>query len=181
MAKDTILWIVLFGLIFTCGCAKQRPQDTAVRVNDFVMSAKEFGQVFESSGYSAGEEDKEGFLEDLINRRLILQEAERQGLDKQREFLREIERFWEKTLLKNIINRKSKEFTTRVAVNEDEIRSRYDEMVDKRLIRTSYKQAYDQIKWQLLQDKQRKAFDAWLEGLREKARIEVNKGSLGIK
>jgi len=181
MNRNVIFGLILVSLIFTCGCVQQDSKGAAIRINEFVMSAAEFQEAFKNSSYSAAREDKEKFLEDLINRKLIIQEAQRQGLDKRQEFLREIERFWEKTLLKNIIDRKSKELTGGALVNEDEMRAEYDRLINQGLTEASYEESYDQIKWQLLRHKQIAAFDNWLEQLRGQARIEVNRELLGAK
>jgi len=111
---------------------------------------------------------------------LLLQEAEQMGLDKEPEFLKEVESFWEKTLLKNIIYRKSKELAGEVSVYEDEIRAQYEKMVDKGAAEGSYEEMYDRIKWQLLREKQAAAFNEWLKGLRENSEIEVDKQLLGL-
>ncbi|MFH1577512.1 MAG: hypothetical protein ABIC18_00360 [Candidatus Omnitrophota bacterium] len=180
MGKNIIFYLLIFGLIFTYGCVKQEEDNIAVRINEYTMSLDEFNQELANSGYSAEGQGREGFLGDLINRKVILQEAERMGLNKEPEFLREIERFWEKTLLKSIIDRKSKQLATEVGVGEDEVRARYDEMVNSNTAQGSYGQAYEQIKWQLSREKQVAAFDDWLKGLHEQTTIEINKELLGI-
>ncbi len=180
MRNHIVFWLILFGLIFTIGCARGPSETTAVRVNEFVMSADEFQEQFDNSDYPANKQGKEKFLKDLISRKLLLQEAEQMGLDKQPEFLKEVERFWEKTLLKNIIYRKSKELAGEVSVYEDEIRAQYEKMVDKGAAEGSYEEMYDRIKWQLLRQKQEAAFNEWLKGLRENSEVEVNKQLLGL-
>jgi hypothetical protein len=144
------------------------------------MSAEEFQEQFDNSDYPANKEGKEKFLKDLISRKLLLQEAEQMGLDKEPEFLKEVERFWEKTLLKNIIYRKSKELSGEVSVYEDEIRAQYEKMIKEGLAEGTYEEMYDRIKWQLLREKQAAAFNEWLKDLRKNSEIEVNRQLLGL-
>jgi len=181
MRNIIILLVIIFGLFLISGCIKERPKDVAIRVNDFITTIDEFEDEFKNSGYSKDKEGKENFLEDLIDRKLLLQEAERLGLDKEKEFLKEIEHFWERTLLKNIFDKKSKELAGKVHVYEDEIQAHYDEMIKNGLTKKSYEEIYDQIKWQILREKQTKAFDDWLKDLRKKAKIEANRELLRIK
>ncbi len=183
--NNIVSWLIIISLFFIIvGCARERirDRDIAIRINEFVMTAGEFEDEFQDSSYSAGEKNgREQFLEDLISRKLLLQEAERMGLDKDKGFLKEIERFWEKTLLKYIIDRKSNEFAGRVSVQEDDILSRYNEMVKRGLVNSPLEELYDHIKWLVLREKQTEAFNAWLRDLRRKARLEVDKELLGIQ
>ncbi len=175
MKRIAIFLLIFFGLMFVSGCVKTEPDNIAVTINKYVISPEEFQEEFKASGYYADGEKKKDFLEDLINRKLILQEAERQGLDKEQEFLKEVERFWEKALLKNIIERTSRELSASAQVTEDAISARYDEMLNQGLIQDSYEKAYDQIRWQLLREEQFAAFSKWLEELRTTATIKVRR------
>jgi len=53
---------------------------------------------------------KERLLQDLITKKVLLQEAQRQKLDKDKAFMKEIERHWEQALLKLLLKNKSNEF-----------------------------------------------------------------------
>lgn len=179
MRNNIIFFISV--LIFILGCMRENSKEVAIKINEFVITADEFEEKFENSAYYKDEKGREKFLEDLINRKLLLQEAERLKLDREKEFLKEIESFWEKTLLKNIIDRKSKELAGKVWVNEDEIRAHYEKMREQEKTLEDFEEMYEQIKWQILREKQTKAFDDWLKDLRKRANIEVNKELLGIK
>lgn len=181
MRKNIFFWLIIFGLIAIFGCTKGKSENIALRINEFAMSAEEFKEEFKNSSYFVEGKDRKKFLEDLVSRTLLLQEAERMELDRGQEFLKEIERFWEKTLLKSIVNQKSKEFAGKSLVGEDEIRSRYDEIVKEGLADKSFDELYAQVKWQLLREKQTTAFNHWLEKLHKEARLEVNKELLEIQ
>lgn len=180
MRNRAKFWLILSGLIFTIGCAGDTSKTTAVRINEFIMSADELKERFRDSGYPADKQGKEKFLENLINRKLLLQEAERMGLDKKPEFLKEVERFWEETLLKEIVDRKSKELAGRVSVNEDEIRAQYEKIVAQGSAEGAYEEMYDRIKWQLLREKQTRVFNEWMKELRESSDIQVRRQALGL-
>jgi hypothetical protein len=184
MRNNIIFRFIIIGLslIAISGCAKKKESETiAIRVNDFIMSVGEFREELKDSGYSLQRDAKQQLLEDVINRKLLLQEAERMGLDKEKGFLREIEHFWEKTLLKRILDRKSNEFAVGVSVNEDEVRVRYDQMTKEGMADKSFEELYDHIKWQILREKQTRAFNNWLKELRNQARIEIDKELLGME
>lgn len=147
------------------------------------MTAEEFEEEFKEAGAGllGPVNQKEAFLENLINRKLILQEAERLGLNQEREFLKSIERFYEQTLLKAVLDRKSNEFASRIQTNDQEIEAYYNELKDRGLVEKPLTEVYKEIKWQVIRNKQTQAFNSWIEGLREKAKIEVDKKALGIE
>jgi len=182
MGKNNIFFI-LVGLFLLTGFTFFSKEKPAVRVNNFQMSAGEFEEEFREAGASllGPNNQKERFLEYLINRKLILQVAERLGLNKDREFLKSIERFYEQTLFKLVIDKKSNEFASKTQVNEAEIEVYYSELRNKGLIEKPLPEVYKEIKWQLLRQKQVQAFEKWMEGLREGAKIEVNRKALGIE
>lgn len=188
-ARDTaylrfILFLTL--LSFACsGCAKVPPSGkTALKVNDYTLSAAEFDELFLEL---EGEEDtpvaRKAFVENLINRKVLLQEAQNEGLDKQKEFLKAIENFWEQSLLTIVIDKKTRELSDGIAVTEDEIQDYYSNLVSmypEMSGELDYK-LRNTIRLQLIKKKQADAVNSWAESLRQKARIEADNKALGIE
>lgn len=174
------IYLLILGLILIYGCAQRK--EVAVRINDFTLTKEEFEEELKEVGLiEASVEEKEKFLENLIDHKLILLEAERLGLDKEREFLKEIENFYEKNLLKIMLDKKSKEITAKISVEEREIQALYDQMREKGETLKSYDEIYEQLRWQILREKQNQEFGDWLENLRKEAKIKINRELLGIK
>lgn len=177
---------VLIGLflvmVFAASCVSKGKEE-AIRVNDFKMSVKEFEEEFNQAGQAllGPNNQKEKFLENLINRKIILQEAERMGLNRDKEFLKAIERFYEQSLLKIVLDKKTNEFASKTQVFDHEVEAYYNEMKNKGLIEKPLSEVYKEIKWQLLRQKQTQAFEKWVQNLRQKSRIEINKKALGIE
>ena len=89
-------------------------------------------------------------LEDLIIRKLLIQEAQDQDFDKESAFTREIEKYWEQALLKLLIQRKTEEFSREIGIKGDEAR---DELVRQRFLE-------------------------WVAELREKASVTIDDNAL---
>ncbi|MFQ5586262.1 MAG: hypothetical protein ACE5GF_05500 [Thermodesulfobacteriota bacterium] len=70
----------------------------------------------------------EGQLNTMIDRKLMIQEAVRQGLSDDKQFLKTIKRFWEQTLIRELIGAKSREWSDILFVTDDEVRSHYERM-----------------------------------------------------
>lgn len=105
--------IILLAVMFIAGCACPLPKDEKVlaKINNYEITPEEFEEQFKESPYARDNtlEARKDFLKVLIGRKLILQDAQAKGLDKEKEFLKMIERFWEQSLLKLALQTKSQE------------------------------------------------------------------------
>ncbi|MFC1804287.1 hypothetical protein ACFLZ3_00430 [Candidatus Omnitrophota bacterium] len=114
MKKSLMIFCLIF---FVSGCAKKPacgPQDRILaKINNYEISLGQFEDEFRQSSYSMANtlEARKEFLDILISRKLILQDAQSKGLDKDPDFLKMIERFWEHSLLKLTLDQKSAQIT----------------------------------------------------------------------
>lgn len=169
----TILFVMI--LIMGCGRVAQK-KDVLAKINNYEITLEEFNQEFADSKYGAENtpESRKMFLDSLINRKLILQEAQAKNLDKGKTFLKMIEKFWEQSLFKLALDDKSKEVVGTVGVTDMEVKDAYSRMLQAVQADRPYEQMYDRIKWELANKKQAQALDQWIDGLREKSKIQVN-------
>jgi predicted RND superfamily exporter protein len=182
MKKNIILFSVAI-LILAIGCSRslKDKQNILAKINNYEITQEEFEAEFKESPYGRTNtlESRKEFLGVLINRKLILQDAQLKNLDKDKDFLRMIERFWEQSLLKLALDKKSKEIAgTTVFVSDKEIEETYNKMLSEAKTDRTYNQMYNQIKWEIQEAKELQAIDEWLEGLRKKAHIKINEGLL---
>lgn len=159
--KIFLTMLVSFALITALsGCgryAKDREGDARVvaRINNYELTVKDFkdeaflASVPDPESPSASLETKKELLKNVILKKLLLQEAQKQNFDKDKAFMREIERYWEQALLKLLIKEKTKEFARDIKVEEDE-------------------------KDDIYHEKMQELFNEWTIGLRENATVEIN-------
>ncbi len=173
--KKNFAFVFLFLLIAGCNPAPKDKQILA-KINNYEITLDEFKEEFKDSQYAAGEtaESKKEFLNNLINRKLILQDAERKGLDKDKSFLRMIERFWEQSLLKLAIERKTRETAGSVSVSDKEIEDAYNNLTAQGKADKPYDQMYQQIKWQITRAKETQQLNDWVNQLHKKADIKID-------
>ena len=146
------------------------------------MLSLPFNKAFSTSSYFQGDSDlKKEFLEKFISRKLILQEAIRLELDRDPQFLNDVQFFWEQSLLKLALSKKIKELSIDTQVSDQEIRDYYEHSKDVEFIDTELSDVYDQIKWIVLNDKQRVAVSTWSESLRKNINIEIDYKALEIE
>jgi len=166
------------------GCARNQASDKiAIKINDYTLTAGEFQELFSELTIS---EDtalhREQFLENLINRKLLLQEAQRLGLDKKKDFLRDIENFWEQSLLKIVIDVKIKELSNQVSIDDAQVEQRYKKWALENPNETkSIEEVREIIRWQMLREQQAVVLNTWIDGLKKNARITVDKKAVGIE
>jgi hypothetical protein len=115
----------LLALCLLAGGCGQRPnagaqKDAVVTVNNYNIMRDEFESEFRASAYGDTDtpESRRNFANTLIDRKLILQYAQRTGLDKEEAFLKAIERFWEQSLLKVALDRKTREIESKIPVSD---------------------------------------------------------------
>ena len=112
---------ILFLLFLAAGCCRAPEQkDVLARVNNYEITKEEFADEFKASRFSKSDspDARKEFLETLINRKLILQEAQAGRLDRDANFLKAIQRFWEQSLLKLAIERKVNEIAASSSMSD---------------------------------------------------------------
>ncbi len=86
----------------------------------------------EVAGYGKNNPITRHTLEDqlkvMIEQKLLIQEAVKLGLNEDPKFAETIKTFWEQTLIRNLIEAKTREFSDKVFVTDDEIAKEYERM-----------------------------------------------------
>lgn len=170
--------VLLVPLVFVLGCVKAPVQeDVVVKINDRVVACEEFEEGFMQSAYALRQdkiEARKDYLDNLISQKLIVQYAVAKGFDKQKDFLRSVERFWEQSLMTVALGVKTKEITGAMRVHDDNVRRLYDQMIREGVTAKSYEEMYPQIKWQAERQLESQLLNDWLDKNRKAARIEIN-------
>jgi hypothetical protein len=100
------------------------------RINDYVLTTKDFRTLLCAQGertpgavWDVAARRRQ--LEAVVDRELLIQEAVRQGLGRDPKFVETMERFWEQTLIKTLLERTSGEIEKGVVVTEEEVQALY--------------------------------------------------------
>lgn len=173
--------LLLFVLMLAAGCGGV-PKDKVVlvKINNYEITQDEFEQEFKDSSFGRVDtlESRRDFLNNLINRKLILQDAQNKNLDKDKSFLKMIEKFWEQSLLRLALDRKTKEVAGASFVSDKTIEEVYQKMFKDGKTDKSYDKMYHQIKWEITKLKESQMMNNWIEELRKNADIKINKALL---
>jgi peptidyl-prolyl cis-trans isomerase C len=119
---------ILFIVSIIAGCERKPEGPVAVQINERAITLEEFKAEVDKSlaidpEFTGTPEDREGLIEELITRELLIQEAMRLGLDREAEFRRQIRKYYEQTLVEELMHAKLGDIT--VDVSEEEIEERY--------------------------------------------------------
>ena len=147
--------IFLLLLIWPLGCCPTtHKKQILAKVNNYEITLAEFDEEFKNSPFNKDNnpESRAEFLQFLINRKLILQDAEAKGLDRNKDFLKMIGNFWEQSLLKLALEKKSREISTAISVSDAE--------------------------WDINREKETAAMDDWVAKLKKQAHIQINEALL---
>ena len=172
------IWLVF---LFS-GCGSYEGEEAAIKIGEIKVTASEFNHAFQASQFAhLGEAAKEEFLDTFISRKLILKEAERRGLDKDAQFLQDIQLFWEQSLLKRALSLKIKELALEAKVTDKEIRSYYQSHKDIEFTDKKLEEVYGQIRWIVFKGRQKEVIGEWADSLKKDAKIEIDYKRLGIE
>lgn len=180
MLKKKIKFVVLWGVLFSllaCDGPKESPSAGVIQVNDAVITLAEFtGQLTQEvnvdPGLDLSAESRDAFVDYLIQRELLIQEAMRLELDRQTEFIHSIQRHWQSTLIRNLLALKNKELGEQVLVTREEAQAYYAE--NKPQFDAPFESARSRIVRRLKREKMEAAVARWIQSLKDAARIRVD-------
>lgn len=180
-----IMYMLITGIIISSGfgCAKKTPSEQIViKVNDYTLTTNEFNALFAELKTEDTTEARKAFLDNLVIQKLILQEAQQEGLDKKEDFLKAVENFWQQSLLKIAVDKKIKEISGSIRVREDEIEDYYNKWKAENPDNPkTLAELHDLIKLQIMRQKQALILNSWVDELRKKSNIKIDKEAIGIE
>ena len=115
-----LILIALMVSPVVTGCVSKKETGPIVaRVNEYKMTIDDLKEDIENSPYSADEKkDISEFLDLSIRKQVLIQEAQKLGLDRQKPFMKTIERYWEQTLIRELLKQKIQEISKTVPKSE---------------------------------------------------------------
>lgn len=169
------------------GCTEEagENEDYILRVNDFTISSDEidsqlkFEAILDSNFYPSTDTRTE-LVKDLIQSQVLIQEAKKRKFDQREEFRLAIQRYWESTLIRDLLAEKGKELRESTVVNLEEIEAYYEN--NKEFLPDG---TLEELKPELIEkiedQKVNARLAAWIEDLQAKADIEIKDAELAVK
>lgn len=177
----SILMLIGFVLVGCSLCQREERvrKETAAQINNFKMTAEDIEYELRNLPYDEktllkSPEGKKKFLERIIEKEILLQEAQELGLDKDKDFMKAIERYWEQTLIKLLLEKKSKEISGAVHVYDNEIEDYYKTSGEKEPL----SKIKDEIQRAIRQEKETDLMEEWIKTLKQNSMVEINEGAV---
>lgn len=180
------IYLLFFALPFFVVCCTQTPpaeKEIIAKVNEYDLLLKEFEDQLVTDlnfdeDFKLTKEAKREFLEQLIRKELLIQEATKLELHKREKFIKAIERYWEATLIRDVMELKGEEFAKRTYVSQEEIEARYKEIKKERADIGPIDGIRDDIFKEIAERKKREKLAEWIQHLRDDSNIHINEGLL---
>lgn len=175
--RKFFLYCSLAILFISCSPNPQPPEgDILAKINNYMITQQEFNEKYANSIYSRQDtpESRREFLENLINKKLILQDAQSKDIDKTDAFLKRIEEFWEQSLLKEALDKKVKELSNTASISSEDAQTAFNALKEAGSVSGTFGENESQIRWYLLKQREENSMNNWVEDLRKNAQITIN-------
>lgn len=177
-----LLFMLIAGLFLVFpGCTQDPDENGEVlaKINDYQLTLKEFETQLASNleferDFKLTQKAKKQFLDTLIEKELLIQEAMELKLDHNKKFITAIERYWEATLIKNLMELKGKEITESTYVSQEEIEARYGELKRSQGNLPPMEEMRKKIVKKIKREKKSRKLGQWVQELKQNAKIETD-------
>ncbi len=172
--------LMIFAASSLLDCSgEQKEQDEVVaRINNFELTFADFERRLTREleldpDLRLTEEAKRTFLEELIRKELLIQEAKRQRLDRKEKFIRSMERYWEATLIRDLMELKGADIDRRTHISAEEVQDYYRAMEKSQKTLPPLQVIETELIEDLKKRKRSARLEEWISNLQGKARIKV--------
>jgi len=164
---------ILLASVALAGCSAGGGGDERVvaQVNDYKMTVEDLKYELKNVPYDDAslletEKGRLDYINRLLEKEILLQEAQKKGLDREKEFMRSIENYWEQALLRLLLQKKSNEIPGLIHVYDNEIDEYYRE--------TGEDLSRSDISRIIRQKKETETMNVWVQELKKRSRVNIN-------
>lgn len=182
MIRKVFICFVLCLIILQYGCSQEnsRKGKTIAEINNYSLGLAEFESKLESElemddDYKMTDQGKIKFLNELIDKEILIQEAKKLKLDQQQNFIRAMEKYWESTLIRDLLVSKGEEIAADIKVSNEEIVTRYRLLLQTDEQMPPLEDIRTQLAEEIKEEKKIRLLSEWFSSLRKKSRIRINK------
>lgn len=179
--------LLLALLAGPAGCAPKTESEAkvVVTINDCSITLGEFRsrlahEVSLYHDFVPDQASKRTFLKELIRKEILIQEARNLKLDRSAKFIKTIERYWEATLIRTLLELKAEQLCTQVYVSKEEIRNYYDQMDHPATGAPPLAELEENIIRVLKEKKKTDLMAEWMAAIEAQATVTIDEGLLSV-
>jgi len=146
MKRAMLLFVIMVAAFIVSGCEQKEKSNSPVlaKVGKVEITEDEYLKEINripdwAKSQFSGKEGKEKFLEELVKRELIYQDAKKMRLDKDPEYLEKMKEFEKMSLVGLILK---KEVEDKAKVDDEEVKSFYEKNADKFTVGTKLRASH---------------------------------------
>ena len=177
--------VLFMAFLVSCSGGPDKDDNFLVRVNDYTISGDEIDSQLKveaklDSNFYVSSDTRTEFVKDLIQKQLLIQEARKRKLDERELFRQTIQRYWESTLIRDLLAEKGKEIRKKTVVSEQEIKEYYE--ANKEFFEgQSFADVQKEIAEKVEDRKVTAGLQSWIGKLKSAAKIEIRDAELATK
>ncbi len=166
--------------ILQINCSENsKSSETVAQIDSYYMSVNDFKEDIKSLSLYRPRSIKTyagrlNALNDVIEKEVLLREAQSLNLDKDERFRKKIESYWKQTLLIMLIEKKAKEISDQVFIYDNEIQAYYKVLKEKNPDVEILAEVKPEIKRIIRCEKETAMMRGWIEELKDKSYIKIN-------
>ena len=165
--------------VIACSRPPSQEEKVLVSINDLKLKVSDFQRLLAADmetdpDFKLTAGAKKMYLSELIQKEILIQEAKRLELDRKTEFIRTIERYWEATLIRNLMQLKGGEIDKRIIVSQEEVQRRYDAMKVKTEDIQPLTEIEVELRAEIKEQKKTAMFQQWVEELKNDADVDID-------
>lgn len=182
------IFAVMIGICFLLSGCSEEPavqKDFLLRVNNYSISSEEIDSSLKieaelDSNFYPSEDTRTEYLKGLIQSQLLIQEAKRQNLDQRELFRQTIQRYWESTLIRDLLADKGEQLRKTTLITKEDIESYYQDNKEF-LPEGTLEELRSELVMQVTDKKVNARLAAWIEELKAGATIEIKDPELASR
>ncbi|WP_028313967.1 hypothetical protein [Desulfatibacillum aliphaticivorans] len=186
MKKVLLCLITAAVCIYVVSCASEEQPDqgpVVLRVNDYCLCQKEFRDLLAQEmrldeHYKLTLDAQKQFLGDLVARQVLIQEAKRLELDSRPGFVLSVQRFWESTLIRDLMDMKAREIEANTLVTQEEVLDLYRKQKQNDPYLPAFEDMRDELFDRVMEEKKTRLLSEWIKGLEAGSDVEISEKSL---
>lgn len=171
-------------LFLTLSCSPEKDVGPVLcQINNYRLLKEEFqtqlaAELELKDDFKLTQKAKREFLEQLIKKELLIQEAKKRRLDQKEKFIQAIERYWEATLIRDLMVSQSQAVSQRIYVTEEDIKAHYKTMKPSDTTFSHLDEMRNEIRAAIREDKKTRMLEEWINALKKNADVEINEDLL---
>jgi predicted transposase YbfD/YdcC len=175
-----LMALLMLAGIFACSQETRKPEKVVAVINGCEVTHDEVlrqlkAEVDTTDDYKLTRQSKDNFLDYLIQKQVLIQEAKRLKLDTKEKFISAMERYWESVLIRDLMEIKGNEILSKAIVSEEEIETRYRSILASGRKLPPLKDSRPLIASEIREERKTRLLKEWVDDLTKRADVKINR------